>query len=132
MVGWTWVWAKGEAAGLVSSAGLGECPRGVMVRCRAARTLCSIWERLAEYIDRFSTDFRLSTKNTAAMPTSATIGPARRYAIGADYPGSALCLASRERCIFRALGARPTRPRRWEGIGGWNWFMCDNRRSGAL
>jgi hypothetical protein len=59
------------------------------VRCRAARTLCSICERRAEYIDRFSTDFRRSTKKTDTMPTSATRGPAIRYAIGADYPGSA-------------------------------------------
>jgi hypothetical protein len=48
----------------------------VRVRWRAARTLCSIWERRAEYIERFSTDLRRSTKNTATMPTIATKGPA--------------------------------------------------------
>jgi hypothetical protein len=39
--------------------------------------LCSICERLAEYIERLSTDFRRSTKKTAAIPTIATSGPAR-------------------------------------------------------
>jgi hypothetical protein len=50
----------------------------VSVRWRAARTLCSICERLAEYIERFSTDLRRRTKNTATMPTIATSGPAAR------------------------------------------------------
>ena len=59
-------------------AGRSERPRGVSVRCRAARTLCSICERRAEYIERFSTDFLRITKNTATIPTRATSGPAMR------------------------------------------------------
>ena len=57
------------------------------MRWRAARTLCSIWERRAEYMERFSTDLRRSTKKTATMPTIATRGPARRYAIGCRLSG---------------------------------------------
>jgi uncharacterized protein len=67
--------------------------------------LCSICERLAEYIERFSTDLRRSTKKTATMPTIATSGPARRYAIGADYRGSALCLALEIDARIRGSGA---------------------------
>src|SRR5207247_11259525 len=73
---------------MVSSEGLCDLPRGVSVLCRAARTLCSICDRLAEYIERFSTDFLRNTKNTAMMPINATNGPARMYGIGADYQGS--------------------------------------------
>src|SRR5438046_10207908 len=73
---------------MVASEGFCARPRGVSVLCRAARTLCSICDRLAEYIERFSTDFLRNTKNTAMMPINATNGPARMYGIGADYQGS--------------------------------------------
>ena len=78
-VGWTLGWSNGDgwsAAGC--SAGFATCPCGVRVRCRAARTLCSICDLRAEYIERFSTDLRRNTKKTATMPMIATIGPARR------------------------------------------------------
>jgi hypothetical protein len=59
---------------------------GVSVRWRAARTLCSIWERLAEYIERLSTDFLRSTKKIATTPMRAANGPtSRAIGIGADY-----------------------------------------------
>src|SRR5207302_1261812 len=87
-VSWTWVAANGDSAAGTGWEGFSERPCGAMVRCLAARTLCSICERLAEYIERLSTDLRRSTKKTATMPTIATSGPARRYAIGADYRGS--------------------------------------------
>ena len=48
------------------------------MRWRAARTLCSIWDRRAEYIERLSTDFRRSTKKIATMPISAAAGPMAR------------------------------------------------------
>ena len=55
------------------------------MRWRAARTLCSICERRAEYIERLSTDFRRRTKKTATRPTSAASGPTiRAMGIGAD------------------------------------------------
>jgi hypothetical protein len=59
---------------------------GVSVRERAARTLCSICERLAEYIERLSTDFRRSTKKIATTPIRAANGPtSSAIGIGADY-----------------------------------------------
>jgi hypothetical protein len=68
------------------SAGFSVLPCGVSVRWRAARTLCSICERRAEYIERLSTDFRRRTKKTATMPTTATNGPMSKITgIGADY-----------------------------------------------
>jgi len=88
IVGWACVSGAWVAPGMVSSEGFCDLPRGVSVLCRAARTLCSICDRLAEYIERFSTDFLRNTKNTAMMPIKATKGPARRYGIGADYQGS--------------------------------------------
>ena len=57
---------------------------GAKVRWRAARTLCSIWERRAEYMERFSTDLWRMTKSTATIPMMATAGPISR-SIGADY-----------------------------------------------
>ena len=45
------------------------------MRWRAARTLCSIWDRRAEYIERLSTDFRRSTKKIAMMPIRAEAEP---------------------------------------------------------
>jgi len=48
------------------------------VRCRAARTLCSICDRRAEYMERLSTDFRRSTKKIAPMPSRAANGPMAR------------------------------------------------------
>lgn len=67
-------------------AGPSVLPCGVSVRWRAARTLCSICERRAEYIERFSTDFRRRTKKTATMPSTATNGPtSKSTGIGADY-----------------------------------------------
>jgi uncharacterized protein len=48
------------------------------VRCRAARTLCSIWDLRAEYMERLSTDFRRSTKKIAPMPIRAAAGPMAR------------------------------------------------------
>ncbi len=61
-------------------------PWGARVRWRAARTLCSICERRAEYIDRLSTDFRRRTKKIAITPTNAAAGPMiKAIGIGADY-----------------------------------------------
>jgi hypothetical protein len=61
-------------------------PAGVRVRERAARTLCSICERRAEYIERLSTDFRRNTKKIATMPIRAANGPtSKATGIGADY-----------------------------------------------
>ena len=60
------------------SAEVSALPCGVRVRWRAARTLCSICERRAEYMERLSTDFRRSTKKTAPMPRMAASGPAIR------------------------------------------------------
>ena len=77
-VSWTCVAATGDSAAGTGWEGFSERPCGAMVRCLAARTLCSICERLAEYIERLSTDLRRSTKKTATMPTIATSGPARR------------------------------------------------------
>ncbi len=51
------------------------------MRWRAARTLCSICERRAEYMERLSTDFRRSTKKIATIPIRAAAGPTTR-AIG--------------------------------------------------
>ena len=45
------------------------------MRCLAARTLCSIWDRRAEYIERLSTDFRRKTKKIAMMPIRAEAAP---------------------------------------------------------
>jgi hypothetical protein len=61
---------------------------GVSVRCRAARTLRSIWDRRAEYIDFSWTDRWRMTKKTETMPITATSGPAAisNRPIGADYP----------------------------------------------
>jgi hypothetical protein len=61
---------------------------GASVRCRAARTLRSIWDRRAEYIDFSCTDLWRMTKNTETMPITATSGPAAisNRPIGADYP----------------------------------------------
>jgi hypothetical protein len=51
------------AASAGASGGFSARPCGVSVRWRAARTLCSIWERRAEYIDFFlSTALRRKTK----------------------------------------------------------------------
>jgi hypothetical protein len=76
--------------GPVGSGGASGCfsalPAGVSVRWRAARTLCSICERRAEYIERLSTDFRRSTKKIATRPITAANGPTRKATgIGADY-----------------------------------------------
>jgi hypothetical protein len=61
-------------------------PCGAIERARAARTLCSIWERLAEYIERLSTALRRKTKKIATMPTNAASGPTiKATGIGADY-----------------------------------------------
>ena len=61
-----------------------EC--GVSVRWRAARTLCSICDRRAEYIERFSTDLRRRTKKMDMIPINATAGPTTSaIGIGADY-----------------------------------------------
>src|SRR2546423_6046851 len=110
---------------MLSSACFCDLPLGVMVRCRAARTLCSICDRRAEYIERFSTDFLRKTKKTAMMPINATKGPARRYGIGADYQGSSQRLDPGFRRIFRRHGAARPREDRTR-------TMCDNRRSGTL
>src|SRR6266568_3356187 len=61
---------------------------GASVRCRAERTLRSIWDRRAEYIDFSCTDLWRMTKNTETMPITATSGPAAISSrpIGADYP----------------------------------------------
>jgi len=49
--------AAGAAAAISAEVGARpERPRGASVRDRAALTLCSIWERRDEYIDRFSVD----------------------------------------------------------------------------
>src|SRR5207248_700013 len=66
------------------------------------RTLCSICERRAEYIERFSTDLRRSTKKTAAMPMTATSGPARK-SIGADYQGSVPMKQSRMVALYERI-----------------------------
>jgi hypothetical protein len=74
------------AASAAGSATFSVLPWGVRVRWRAARTLCSICERRAEYIERLSTDFRRSTKKIAITPTRAAAGPTiRAIGIGADY-----------------------------------------------
>jgi hypothetical protein len=77
-VGWTCVDAKGAGASMGCADVRSDRPRPASVRWRAARTLCSIWVRRAEYIDRFSTDFLRRTKKTATIPTRATRGPAIR------------------------------------------------------
>jgi len=73
-----------------TSGGVSGCfsafPCGASVRWRAARTLCSIWERREEYMERLSTDFRRSTKKMATTPTMAANGPTSKATdIGADY-----------------------------------------------
>jgi len=74
------------AASAAGSATFSVRPWGARVRWRAARTLCSICERRAEYIERLSTDFRRRTKKTAITPISAAAGPMiRATGIGADY-----------------------------------------------
>ena len=74
----------GAAAG--GSSTFSDRPWGARVRCRAARTLCSIAERRAEYIERLSTDLRRRTKKIATTPTRAASGPTiRAMGIGADY-----------------------------------------------
>jgi uncharacterized protein YqeY len=66
------------AAPTAVSSGFSALPWGASVRCRAARTLCSIWDRRAEYMERLSTDFRRSTKKIAPMPIRAANGPMAR------------------------------------------------------
>jgi uncharacterized protein YqeY len=73
------------------------------VRCLAARTLCSIWDRRAEYIERLSTDFRRKTKKIAMMPIRAEAAPTaiatgirrRLSAIGACVTIAAVALYDR-------------------------------------
>jgi len=47
------------------------------VRCLAAFTLRSNWDRRDEYIDRVCTDLCRITKTTATIPIKATAGPTK-------------------------------------------------------
>jgi len=65
-----------EGAAIVGeaiAASAGRCsalPRGARVRCRAARTLCSICERRAEYIERFYNRERLHSSLNYRSPAT--------------------------------------------------------------